>query len=390
MYKQSMIKRTIQKELAVAAREYPVVTISGPRQSGKTTLAKMQFPRHTYCNLEDPDIRRLASMDPRAFFKQYPAPMIIDEVQRVPELLSYIQVLADAAKERGQYILTGSHQLPLRQAVSQSLAGRTALLELLPLSINELAAAGVTLSRDEYIFQGFYPRIYSENTPPQTLYRNYLRTYVERDVRQILNIKNLTLFEQFIHLLAGRTGQVLNLHSLGNDIGVSSKTLKEWLSVLEASFVVFRLPPYFENFGKRIIKSPKIYFTDTGLLCYLLGIEKPDQIMRDPALGQLFENLVVMEALKARFNQGKAPNLYFFRDNNRNEVDLIFNKARMLVPIEIKAAMTWNPDFAKNIRHFQRTIPAAQNGAVIYSGDIESEIDQVATLNFMRTAELFQ
>jgi len=385
-----MIKRTIQKELAIVAKEYPVVTISGPRQSGKTTLAKMQFPGHTYCNLEDPDTRRLAVEDARAFFKRYPAPMIIDEVQRVPELLSYIQGMADATKERGQYILTGSHQLSLRQAVSQSLAGRTALLELLPLSIDELASAGITLSRDEYIFQGFYPRIYSENTTPQTLYRNYLRTYVERDVRQILNIKDLTLFEQFIHLLAGRAGQVLNLHSLGNDIGVSSKTLKEWLSVLEASFVVFRLPPYFENFGKRVIKSPKIYFTDTGLLCYLLGIEKHEQIMRDPALGQLFENLVVIEALKTRFNQGKMPNLYFFRDNNGYEVDLIFSKARKLMPIEIKASMTWNPDFAKGIRHFQHTIPIATKGAVIYSGELQSDGDDVATLNFTRTAELFQ
>ena len=390
MYKRRMIKRAIQKELALAAKEYPVVTISGPRQSGKTTLARMNFPEHAYCNLEDPDTRRLATKDARAFFKHYPAPVIIDEVQKVPELLSYIQGLADATKLRGQYILTGSHQLSLQKAVSQSLAGRTALLELLPLSIDELSSAGIQLTRDEYIFQGFYPRIYSENVTPQTLYRNYLRTYVERDVRQILNIKNLTLFEQFIHLLAGRAGHVLNLHSLGNDMGVSSKTLKEWLSVLEASFIVFRLPPYFENFGKRVIKSPKIYFTDTGLLCYLLGIEKPEQIQRDPALGQLFENLVVLEALKARFNQGEMPNLYFFRDNNRHEVDLIFSKARKLIPIEIKASMTWNPDFVKGIRYFQRTIPSSTKGAVIYSGNIQLDTEIAATLNFSRTAELFQ
>ena len=386
-----MIKREIQNELALVAKEYPVVTISGPRQSGKTTLAKMQFPDHTYCNLEDPDTRRLAEQDPRAFFAQYPAPMIIDEVQRVPELLSYIQGLADETKERGQYILTGSHQLSLRQAVSQSLAGRTALLELLPLSIAELALAGIELSRDETIFQGFYPRIYSENVTPQTLYRNYLRTYVERDVRQILNIKELSLFEQFIRLLAGRTGQVLNLHSLGNDIGVTSKTLREWLSVLEASFIVFRLPPYFENFGKRIIKSPKIYFTDTGLLCYLLGIEKPEQIMRDPAFGQLFETLVVMEALKTRFNQGKQPNLYFFRDNNGHEVDLLYSKGRTLFPIEIKAAMTWNSNFLKGIDHFKRTIPAAsESGAVIYSGEMEPQFENTTVINFKRTGELFQ
>jgi len=384
-----MIKRSIQKELKVLAKEYPVITISGPRQSGKTTLARMQFPEHTYCNLEHPDTRRLAKSDPNAFFEQFPAPMIIDEVQRVPELLSYIQVLADESKKRGQYILTGSHQLSLRQAVSQSLAGRTALLELLPLSIQELSSAGIELSRDEYIFQGFYPRIYAEHATPQTLYRNYFRTYVERDVRQILQIKDLNLFEQFIHLLAGRTGQVLNLHSLGNDIGVTGKTLKEWLSVLEASFIVFRLPPYFQNFGKRAIKSPKIYFTDTGFLCYLLGIETSNQVMRDPSFGALFENLVVIEALKARFNQGKQPNLYFFRDNNRHEVDLVFSRGHKLFPIEIKASMTWNPDFLRGIHYFNRTVPDAGKGAVIYSGDLQPDLETASVIHFSRTQELF-
>jgi predicted AAA+ superfamily ATPase len=390
MYKYRMIKRSVQKELARVAKEYPVITISGPRQSGKTTLAKMQFPMHTYANLEEPDVRRLAEQDPRAFFTQYPAPVIIDEVQRVPELLSYIQVMADETDTRGQFILTGSHQLSLREAVSQSLAGRTALLELLPLSMQELAEENIVLPRDNIIFQGFYPRIYSEHVDPSTLYRNYLRTYVERDVRQILNIKDLSIFEQFIHLLAGRAGQVLNLHSLSNDIGISGKTLKEWLSVLEASFIVYRLPPYFENFGKRIIKSPKIYFTDTGLLCYLLGIEKPEQIMRDPAFGHLFENLVVIEALKARLNQGKDPNLYFFRDNNQQEVDLVFKKGRTLFPIEIKAAMTWTPDFLKGIDYFMRTVPTAGRGTVIYSGDLRPKLESADVINFNQTNNLFE
>jgi predicted AAA+ superfamily ATPase len=390
MYRYGMIKRAIQKELSVVSKEYAVVTISGPRQSGKTTLAKMQFPNHTYCNLEHPDTRRLAERDPNAFFEQFPAPMIIDEVQRVPELLSYIQIKADETSKRGQYILTGSHQLALHEAISQSLAGRTALLELLPLSIEELSAAGIERSRDEYIFQGFYPRIYAEMIDPQTLYRNYFRTYVERDVRQILNIKDLNLFEQFIHLLAGRTGQVINFHSIGNDLGVSGKTLKEWLSVLEASFVVFRLPSYFNNFGKRIVKSPKIYFTDTGFLCYLLGIEKPEQVMRDPAFGSLFENLVVIEALKAQTNQGKRPHLYFFRDNNRHEVDLVFNKGRKLFPIEIKASMTWNPDFLKGIHYFKRTVPYAEKGIVIYSGDLQPNLEAASVIHFKRTGEIFR
>ena len=390
MYKRGMIKRAIQNELALVAKEYPVLTISGPRQSGKTTLAKMQFPEHAYANLEDPETRRLAEQDPRAFFALFPAPVIIDEVQRVPELLSYIQVMADGTDKRGQYILTGSHQLPLREAVSQSLAGRTALLELLPFSIGELAAAGIEPTRDECIFKGFYPRIHAESVDPTSLYRNYLMTYVERDVRQLLNIRDLSLFEQFIHLLAGRTAQVLNLHSLGNDLGVDGKTLKQWLSVLEASFIVFRLPPYFENFGKRIIKTSKLYFTDTGLLCYLLGIEKPEQVMRNPAFGQLFENLVVAEALKTRYNQGKRPNLYFFRDNNRNEVDLVFDHARQLMPVEIKAAMTWNPDFLRGILHFQKSIPTAVKGAVIYSGELQPDLEAATVLNFKRTGELFQ
>jgi len=389
MYKYSMIKRIMQSELVQLAKEYPVVTITGPRQSGKTTLAKMQFPKHAYANLEEPDTRRLAQQDPRAFFSQYPCPVIIDEVQRVPELLSYIQVAADQTDQRGQYILTGSHQHLLREAVSQSLAGRTALLELLPLSIRELTEAGIEQSRDDYIFRGFYPRLFSEHVNPSTFHRNYFRTYVERDVRQLLNIKDLSLFEQFLRLLAGRCGQVLNLNSLGNDIGVSGKTLNEWLSVLEASFIVFRLSPYFENFGKRIIKSPKIYFTDTGMLCYLLGIETPQQIVRDPAFGRLFENLVVIEALKARFNQGKDPNLYFFRDNNRQEVDLIYAKGRDLIPIEIKAAMTWNSDFLKGITYFQRTTQAAGRGRVIYSGDMQPKLEAADVIHFTRTAELF-
>jgi predicted AAA+ superfamily ATPase len=385
-----MITRAINKELALLADEYAVVTVTGPRQSGKTTLVQMQFPDYSYCNLEHPEIRKLAQDDPNALFELYPAPMIIDEVQRVPELLSYIQVKADTTTEKGQYILTGSHQMALREAISQSLAGRTALLELLPLSIAELMDAGIALGRDEMIFQGFYPRIYSEKADPQRLYRSYFQTYVERDVRQILNIRDLSQFEQFIRLLAGRTGQVLNFQSMGNDIGISGKTLKEWVSVLEASFIVFRLPPYFENFGKRVIKSPKIYFTDTGLLCYLLGIDKPGQVSRDPAFGHLFENLVVIEALKTRLNKGLDPNLYFFRDNNRQEVDLIFKKGRVLLPIEIKAAMTWNSDFLKGIHYFQRNVPTAGRGTVIYSGEIQPNLESANVVHFSRTSEQFQ
>ena len=235
-----LIKRAIQKELKALSQSYPVVTITGPRQAGKTTLAKMEFPNYLYCNLENPELRQLASDDPKAFFKQFPSPVIIDEIQRVPQLLSYIQSIVDEKDEKGMFILTGSHQVDLNQAITQSLAGRTALLHLLPLSIAELEEAGIVSERDEYIYKGFMPRIYKDNQNPTRAYRNYFQTYIERDVRQMINLKNLTQFEMFLKLLAGRIGQLINFNSLSNDIGISGATLKGWLSILEASFCYFQ------------------------------------------------------------------------------------------------------------------------------------------------------
>lgn len=386
-----MFSRKIQQELSQVTAEYPVVTIIGPRQSGKTTLAKMQFPDYCYANLENPEIRKLAVEDPKAFFSQYPAPVIIDEIQRVPELLSYLQVLSDNATQSGQYILTGSHQVRLHETVSQSLAGRTALLSLLPLSIEELKANNAaTIDRDSLIYHGFMPRIYQENVNPTRLYRNYFQTYIERDVRQMINVKSLIAFENFMRLLAGRIGQVVNLHSLAGDVGVSSSTLKEWLSVLEASFVIFRLPPYFENFGKRVIKSPKIFFTEVGLATYLLGIETAEQVNRDPLRGNLFENMVIIEALKSRLNAGADPNLFFFRDSKGYEVDLIFKKGRQLVPIEIKSAMTFNSGFAKNIEKFKKIAPNSEAGAVIYAGELTPEVAGNKFVNFSDTASVLK
>ena len=385
-----MILRQIARELAATANEFPVVTIIGPRQAGKTTLARMQFPNHAYANLEAPDIRLLAASDPHAFFSQFPPPVIIDEIQRVPELLSTIQILADSNPQRGQYILTGSHQLRLQEAVAQSLAGRTALLRLLPLSISELKATGITHTRDEFIYQGFMPRLYNEKINPTRLYRNYCQTYIERDIRQMINLRRLTDFENFTRLLAGRVGQILNLSSLSNDVGVSSTTLKEWLSVLEASHTIFRLNPYFENFGKRIIKSPKIYFTDVGLASYLLGIESPALAARDPLIGNLFENMVVIEALKARLNAGKEPELYFYRDNKGNEVDLLFRQNRQLIPIEIKSAMTFNPEFAKGIAQFQKIASSAQKGHIIYAGNLTPELSHASVLHFTNMDSIFR
>ena len=383
-----MIKRKIQDTLAEVAKHFPVVTITGPRQAGKTTLAKMQFPDYNYVNLEDPDLRMMAETDAREFLKLYPAPVIIDEIQRVPKLLSYIQVLVDEQKKHGQYILTGSHQPSLRAEISQSLAGRTAILQLLPLSIAELTEAGITLDRDEYMFRGFMPQIYNEDIAPELLYRNYFLTYVERDARQLINIRNLNNFEVFIKLLAGRVGQVVNLNSLSNDVGVSTTTLTEWLSVLEASYIIFRLPSYFENFGKRLLKSPKLYFTEVGLASYLLGIKDPSQVARDPLMGGLFENMVVLEALKARYNAGHDSELYFFRDTRGMEIDLLLNKDRQLLPIEIKAARTFNNEFVQGIESFRKAIPKSLPGAVIYAGDLTPTIKDVKFHNFIRTVDV--
>ncbi len=384
------IKREIEKELLSLMEDYPVVTITGPRQSGKTTLAKTTFPGYNYCNLENPEIRQLAENDPNAFFTSFSQPLIIDEIQRVPQLLSFIQVIVDEKNKKGLFLLTGSHQQSLREAVSQSLAGRTALLRLLPFSIKELLSANIELNRDKLIYTGFLPGIYDNKLNPTKAYRNYFQTYVERDLRQLLQVKNLSNFENFIRLLAGRVGQILNLHALSGDLGVSATTLTHWLSVLEASFLVFRLQPYFENFGKRLVKSPKLYFTDVGLVCYLLGIETPEQVTRDPLIGGLFENMVVLEAVKTRLNKGFDPNLFYFRDNNKNEVDLIYKKQRMLTPIEIKSAMTFNEKLLKGIAYFQRTSNQAQKGYLVYSGDLTFEKDNVHVINFKDVYKIFE
>lgn len=378
------IKREITPELQSLASDYPVVTLIGPRQSGKTTLVQEIFPQKPYINLEAPDIRQFAESDPRAFFEQIPDGAVLDEIQRVPVLLSYIQTIVDKQPtKKGMFILTGSHQLELHQAITQSLAGRTALLTLLPLTISELQTANIDLNLDEYLLRGFYPRIYKEQLEPTKAYRNYFQTYVERDVRLLIHVKDLTTFQRFIKLCAGRIGQILNIHSLANELGLSSHTIKHWLSILEASFITFRLLPYYENFGKRIIKSPKLYFTDVGLASYLLDIENLTQLRRDPLRGNLVENLVVLELMKTRFNQGLDHQLYYYRDNHQNEVDVIFKRAHELIPIEIKAAQTLHLEFLKNLKFFSQLVEdRAPKGFLIYSGDQEQRIEKFKILNF--------
>ena len=385
------VPRAIEAEFALVRSEYPVVTITGPRQSGKTSLAKQCCPDYTYANLESPDTRKLAQHDPKAFFNAYQAPVIIDEVQRVPELLSYIQVLADETSKPGQYILTGSHQMDLANAISQSLAGRTALLRLLPLSLAELKQTHAVLSRDEILFKGFMPRLYHNDIRPRTLYAEYFQNYIERDLRQLIQIKDLLLFEKFLRVLAGRIGQTLNISSLANDVGLSRTTLNEWLAVLEASFIVFRLPPWFTNASKRAIKTPKLYFTEPGLAAWLLEIETAQQISRDPLMGNLFENMVIAEALKANLNSGRMPNLYFYRDAKGNEIDLVYKHQRKLKPVEIKAAMTFSPDMTKGFKPFAKRFPESLPGTVIYAGDMENDGSEQTThlVHFTNTSTLF-
>ncbi|QFY90692.1 ATP-binding protein [Magnetovirga frankeli] len=385
-----MIPRTLQSELLAQLHEYPVVTLLGPRQAGKTTLVRMALPEYDYVSLEDPENRLIAVEDPKAFLNQYKGNTIFDEVQRAPQLLSYLQGIVDEEQRNGRFVLTGSHQLELRAAISQSLAGRTGILHLLPFSIAELASANIHFDDfEDYVFQGFLPRIHDQRQRPRTAYANYYQTYVERDVRQLIQLKDATLFEKFIKLLAGRVGQIMNHQSLANDVGVDGKTIKEWLSILEASFIIFKLPPYFENFGKRVIKSPKYYFIEPGLLAYLLDIEKPEQVSRDPLMGSIFENLVVVEALKARYNRGMAANLYFYRDSHGNEIDLLHKAGGGMIGMEIKAAATWHPDFKKMLNRFSENTRTLQGKYIAYRGTALSFDDGIQAVPFNKCGKIY-
>ncbi len=364
-----MFSRLLTPYIQELATKYPVVTLLGPRQSGKTTLVRAAFPKKPYVNMEDSDNRSLATLDPKSFMQAYPDGAILDEVQRTPHLLSYIQVRVDEADVKGMFILTGSHQAELHSAVSQSLAGRTALLRLLPLSLPEIRNANIPDSLEEIILKGGYPKIYKENLPISNAYSSYFQTYVERDVRQILQVKDLIQFERFIKLTASRIGQLINYTSLASDVGVSAVTIREWVAVLEATYILIRLEPYFENFGKRLIKSPKLYFADTGLACYLLGIDTVEQLKKDSLYGNLFENWVVVELMKARYNQAKDPRLYFYRDVLGREVDLLFQQGSNLIPIEIKSSKTFSPSFLEGLHYFHEQTPKrAEGGALIYAG----------------------
>ncbi len=377
-----MIVRDITKELKESAQEYPVVTVFGPRQSGKTTLVRMTFPRKPYYSFEDPDIRLATETDPRGFLSRVPEGAVLDEVQRVPQVLSYIQGIVDRTRKPGMFILTGSHQPEVHQAVSQTLAGRTAVLTLLPFSLPEIRGYKAEWDAFDLIYTGAFPRVHEEGLKPARFFNGYIQTYVERDVRALISLKDLRPFQHFLTLLAGRIGQVVNYTSLSNDVGVSATTVKNWISVLKASFVVFEVPPFFENVGKRVIKSPKIYFSDTGLAVHLLGIETADQARRDPQRGGLYENLVILEFLKARVNRGQRPELYFYRDTHGNEVDLVLRRGGTLIPIEIKSAATFTPDFLKGIERFRSTLVRRSTGGfVLYDGRERLTVKATKVLN---------
>jgi predicted AAA+ superfamily ATPase len=369
-----MIPRSITPSIRKLADGYPVVAVTGPRQSGKTTLVRSLFPRHAYASLEDPDVREFALEDPRGFLAGFEGGAVLDEVQRTPDLFAYLQRMVDEDNTPGRFILTGSQQFGLHAGVTQSLAGRVAMVTLLPFDLGELRAAHrVPSSLDTLLLRGGYPPIHDRNLEPATWYANYVRTYLERDVRQLINVRDLTQFQRFLRLCAGRTGQLVNLSALGDDAGVSHNTARQWLSVLEASFVIQRLPPYHRNFNKRLVKTPKLHFVDAGLAAWLLGIEEEVQLATHPLRGALFESWVVSEFIKAGENQGRPANLSFWRDRSGHEVDLLQEEAGRVKAVEVKAGATVTADALRGLKGWLAMAGDAAGQAMLVYGGGESQ-----------------
>lgn len=378
----NFIPRTMSSAIKEAAQYFPVITLTGPRQSGKSTLLRHLYADIPYFSMEDPDIRITVKNDPKGFLSQFPDGVIIDEVQNVPELLSYIQGIVDNDPKR-KFFLTGSSQFGLLRSVSQSLAGRSAVFELLPLSLSEIASEDNGDSVDEIIYRGFYPALWSGKNIPKLLYTNYVKTYIERDVRDLLAIKDLDLFQRFVRLCAARIGSIFNASELSNELGVSVNTVNSWVSVLQASYLIYLLPPFFTNTRKRLTKSPKIYFTDCGLAAYLLDIDSPPTLNRDKMRGHLFENMVIMDFLKDAYNAGRNGGLYFYRDSNGNEVDLLIKNGSEYDCYEIKSASTFHPDFIKGLNSFEKAFPTmVRNKSVIYSGSPMPQYNGVSILTY--------
>jgi len=363
-----MIKREATAILTSLARQFKAVAVIGPRQSGKTTLVKNVFPEKPYVNLENIDTRRFAVEDPRGFLDQYAEGAILDEAQNVPHLFSYLQQILDENSTPGLFVITGSNNFLLQESISQSLAGRIAYLMLLPFSLSEIREK-TDDNINKLLFNGFYPPVYDQPVDAGMWYRNYIQTYIERDVRQLKNIKNLLAFEKFIKLCAGRTGQLLNMANLALETGVDNKTISSWIGILENSFIIYRLQPHHNNFNKRVVKMPKLYFYDTGLVCSLLDIQNPQQLDIHPYRGALFENFVVMEMIKYRYNRAKPLNLFFWRDNTGHEIDVVIDKSSLLFPVELKSGKTITQDYFKGLNFWEK-MSGKSEGAIVYAGDL--------------------
>ena len=367
------IRRTLERKIKQLSKIYPVVALTGPRQSGKTTMVKKIFANKKYLSLENLDTRSFAKNDPRGFLKTYRNGVIIDEAQNVPELFSYIQEIADTNKMPGEFILTGSQNFLLMEKINQSLAGRIAITTLLPLSTEEISKKTKGIQLNQIMLNGQYPIIYEKKIDANEWYQNYIKTYLERDVRLMKNISDLSLFQKFIKLCAGRIGQILNLTSLANDCGVSHNTVRGWISILEASYLIFLLPPYYKNFNKRLIKMPKIYFYDTGLAASLLGIENKDQFDINPFRGGLFESFIISEILKKEYNEGQTPKIFFWRDKSGHEIDCLYENKEKKYALEIKSAKTINNDFFKGLDYLQKISKNTFTDSVLIYGGNEKQ-----------------
>jgi hypothetical protein len=382
------LARDIAPKVLEAMGKFPIIGIMGPRQSGKTTLCQMLKPGFTYVNLEDISVRSFAKSDPKGFLETYKNGVIIDEIQYVPELFSYLQVYTDQRQINGEYLITGSQHFLLSQHISQSLAGRIALFHLLPLSLAELQQGNFNFENwEDYVIRGAYPRKWINDIDPAEYYGNYLNTYIERDVRMLKNIMNLDVFQKFIKLLAGRTGQLFNQSSLGNELGLDNKTINAWMSLLEASFIAFRLTPYHTSFSKRIVKTPKVYFYDTGLLAYLLGLRTAQDVDLHFAKGQLFENFIILEKMKNCWNFRTHENFYFWRESSGNEVDLLIEDGAKLLAVEIKSSKTIHHDFFKNLRQFSKVKPEA-TPFLVYGGQEYQKRTDGTVLGFKQLSEI--
>lgn len=379
------IGRALTEETFETAKEFKIVCVIGPRQSGKTTLCKQLFTEKTYVNLEDPDVLLVAKTNPKAFLSKYPKGAIFDEVQRIPELFNYLQGIVDSSDEMGQFILSGSNNFLMQQNISQSLAGRVGYIELLPFSLSELEASNIqneTLNKQ--ILEGFYPDIIRKKSSASRWITNYIRTYLERDVRLIRNIGDILVFSKFLKICASRTSQLLNMSSIAKELGVEHKTLDAWLSVLESSYILYRLPPYFNNFNKRLIKSSKIYFYDTGIVCHLLGIRSVEGLQKSNYYGAIFENFIISEIIKNRKNKEQFGEVYFYRDSTGNEVDVLIENEGILIPIEIKSAVKIQKEHHKNLKWFQKVF-RQEGGILLYAGNenesFPNEIEQLSWTN---------